>query len=46
LRKSQAALSIYLNSSIKSGTRSVLGLGTGQRNLSAAVPVAGQNFSE
>jgi len=28
------------------GIRSVLGLGTGQRNLSAAVLVAGQNFSD
>ena len=28
------------------GTKSVLGLGTGQRNLSAAVLVAGQNFSD
>ena len=28
------------------GTRSVLGLGTAQRNLSAAMVVAGQNFSD
>ena len=28
------------------GTRSVLGLGTAQRNLSAALVVAGQNFSD
>jgi BASS family bile acid:Na+ symporter len=30
----------------ESGIKSVLGLGTGQRNLSAAVLVAGQNFAD
>jgi predicted Na+-dependent transporter len=28
-----------------SGIKSVMGLGTGQRNISAALVVAGQNFS-
>lgn len=36
----------YLLGGPESGTRSVLGLGTAQRNLSAALVVAGQNFSD
>jgi BASS family bile acid:Na+ symporter len=36
----------YLGGGSDAGKRSVLGLGTGQRNLSAALVVAGQNFSD
>ena len=36
----------YLLGGPESGTRSVLGLGTAQRNLAAAMIVAGQNFSD
>ena len=34
----------YLLGGSDSGTRSVMGLGTGQRNIAAAMVVAGQNF--
>ncbi len=36
----------YLLGGSDSGTRSVLGLGTGQRNIAAALVVAGQNFTD
>lgn len=36
----------YVSGGSQSGTRSVMGLGTGQRNLSAAMVVAAQNFSD
>ncbi len=36
----------YVSGGSQSGTRSVMGLGTGQRNLSAALVVAAQNFSD
>ena len=36
----------YLGGGSQVGTRSVLGLGTAQRNLSAALVVAAQNFSD
>jgi len=36
----------YLGGGSDPGTRSVLGLGTAQRNLSAALVVAGQNFAD
>jgi BASS family bile acid:Na+ symporter len=36
----------YLGGGGNAGTRSVLGLGTAQRNLSAALVVGGQNFSD
>ena len=36
----------YFAAGSDAGTRSVLGLGTAQRNLSAALVVAGQNFSD
>jgi len=36
----------YLLAGRDPGTRSVLGLGTGQRNVSAALVVAGQNFTD
>jgi len=36
----------YVGGGSDPGTRSVLGLGTAQRNLSAALVVAGQNFSD
>jgi BASS family bile acid:Na+ symporter len=36
----------YFAAGSDAGTRSVLGLGTAQRNLSAAMVVAGQNFSD
>ena len=34
----------YLLGGSDSGIKSVMGLGTGQRNISAALVVAGQNF--
>ena len=36
----------YFLGGAESGTRSVLGLGTAQRNLSAALVVAAQNFAD
>ncbi len=36
----------YLLGGSDSGTKSVMGLGTGQRNISAALVVAGQNFTD
>jgi predicted Na+-dependent transporter len=36
----------YLLGGSDGGTKSVLGLGTGQRNISAALVVAGQNFTD
>jgi BASS family bile acid:Na+ symporter len=36
----------YVGGGSDPGTRSVLGLGTAQRNLSAALVVGGQNFSD
>lgn len=36
----------YIGGGSNAGTRSVLGLGTAQRNLSAALVVGGQNFSD
>jgi BASS family bile acid:Na+ symporter len=36
----------YVLGGPEAGTRSVLGLGTAQRNLSAALVVAGQNFAD
>lgn len=36
----------YVGGGSDSGTRSVLGLGTAQRNLSAALVVGGQNFAD
>jgi BASS family bile acid:Na+ symporter len=36
----------YLGGGSQVGTRSVLGLGTAQRNLSAALLVAAQNFAD
>ena len=36
----------YVSGGSQPGVRSVLGLGTGQRNLSAALVVAAQNFSD
>ena len=36
----------YLLGGSDGGTRRVLGLGTGQRNIAAALVVAGQNFTD
>jgi len=36
----------YVSGGTESGTRSVLGLGTAQRNVSAALVVGAQNFSD